>query len=717
MVVADALIDGEISFAIGAHTYTAPINDQGQYQITLDPTNEDTALPFTAIATGAASNSWVQMAALYPSITRLRELAGSDGILAATEYPGVNISAMTTAEYSIVIGNRLPITTDTERKYALLQVEAADILKRAAYLTKHLTDIDIELAPKHTTTLDLLLDKFYVSGQLNLLRQYGDDLEGEITAIKADQSQTYVSKKAIHGKFLLKTESFTYLLMLDEVGTGLLLTSNTPAAGIWANNGQYQQSFFTWIRKGKNIRINLDSPINYGETLGFNNTFQSQCADSSSGISLPICPVTLNSVEISLIDENEVGKIADVQLDVTVKDANGDTVFDVSGVSYPATLLDTSHFYKITEEELQGATWYTNNYSYSFNADGTATQVNSHTKNASVVNWRLDDGQVILDGDALGLLPLYPQGPGFAVMQLLIGNERALFNGAYQQNPFVKRADVSMSSTDWIGRWNRGFENSFSAASDFYENGQFRDGFETQLMGSWTVTNATHISGRSNGAWRMEFELLAIKDGQHYMQHCYGVSTDNFIPSGCVVESYVIDKTFSGTTFWETWSNPLFQNKETGEYWQFWGHVLSLHNPDFYQSRSYIKVAPNLLFDYPNGKILEMFSSNINSVDVCEYDVFSACDEGELFTLERTPELKITISGNGSVSYETREFTSTGSMMVRREAKSLLLQPAAGQEALASNISGCDGTLNGNNYDIQAPVADCEIVVEFTPIP
>ncbi len=724
MAVAEAVAGGEVSFVIGSHTYNAPINDQGQYQISLDIANADAGHPFTAIATGTASNDKAQIAALYPSVAKLQELAGDDGVLDATEYFGVNISPLTTAEYSIIMGNQLSINTDAERKYALLQIEAADELKRAAYISRYLADIGAGIPSGYETTLDLLLDKQYVDAQINISHQYyADDFASELLAIKADASQVNVSQNTMLGKFLLKTGSFTYLLILDEAHTGLLMTSNTPVAEIWANNGKYQQVFFTWERSGNNIQINLDTPISYGETSGFNSTFQAQCADDSSGINLPVCPVTLSSISISLIDDTEVGKIADVQLDVTVKDANDVTVFDVSDVNYSATLLDVSQFYKITEAELQGTTWFTNNYSYTFNADGTATQVNSYNKSESSARWRLDDGRVILYSDALEImdaleiLPIYPQGAGFAVMQMLIDNERALINGAYQQTPFIKRENVSMSSDDWVGRWKRGVDHSFSTASDFFENGQFSDGFETRLMGSWSAVSSTHVSGFSNGVWRMEYELLAIKDGKYYIQHCNGMSTDNFIPTSCALETYVIDKTFSGTTFWETWANPHFQNSDTGEYWQFWGHSLYLFNPSLYQSRSFIKVSPNLMLDSVNGKILEMLSSDPDSVEVCEYAVTSSCDAGESYTLMRSPEIKITISGTGSISYESREFQTSGSLMVRKEAKSLEVQPAAGYELLPGNIMGCDGVLNGINYDIPAPLADCEIVVTFTLIP
>ena len=141
----------------------------------------------------------------------------------------------------------------------------------------------------------------------------------------------------------------------------------------------------------------------------------------------------------------------------------------------------------------------------------------------------------------------------------------------------------------------------------------------------------------------------------------------------------VIDKTFTGTTFWESWSNPLFENMATGDYWQFWGHSLHMYSGShLYNYRSVKKVAPNLFLDVNNWKILEMLSSDLNAIEVCEYNVGDTCDANDVFTLARAPEIRFNISGNGLVHDNTRGFQTSGSMMVRKEAKSLFLQPATG---------------------------------------
>lgn len=713
VVVADALAGGEVIFTVGAQTYTAPINDQGQYQITLDVADADIAQPFTAIATGAASNTWVQMAALYPSITKLRELAGADETLDATEYLGVNISPMTTAEYALALSRKLPVGTDTERKHALLQNTAEDQLGRAAFLQKMLTDIELDLPTQYETTLDMLLDYEYTRGQVNILQASGDILDAEIADIKADPLQTQLSNKALSGKFLVSSYGFYYLLDLNANGTGHLLTSNTPGGQIWAADSEYREGSLTWVRKGADIKITLDESLDYGKTYGADGHFLPDCAQPVDNSSIQDCTVTMDGMLISLIAENEVSKFVDVTLNVTLVNSAGNTLLDLSAQKYQATLVDRSQLYKFTQEDLHGYEWFAERYSYAFNANGTAIQTNHLTKVETSINWQLDDGFVSLEGDTLMLLPIHPTGPGFTAIRLLAPNHNpSLIDAAVKPVLLIKREPVNMAESDWVGRWNRVVNHSFYSAIDYYANHVFRDGFETQALGSWSVVSNSHVRGYSNGSWRMENELLAIHDGQHYMQYCYGGEREDFTPINCLLEAYVIDKTFTGTTFWEVWSHPLFQETDSLKPWRFRGNTLERDEIPVF---NYQRVAANMFYERDYGKVLEMLSSDKDSISVCEYDAFSECDEGTTYNLTRSLEMKITVAGGGSVHSIAN---GTGSLMFPKlDNFVLFLNPSAGYTVTADNIvSDCNGSYASPYYTIPARETDCEVSVTFTPI-
>jgi len=562
----------------------------------------------------------------------------------------------------------------------------------------------------------MFLDYEYTRGQVNILQASGDSFYSLIEEIQNDQQQVRISNKAISGNFLVSSYGFYYLLDLNENGTGHLLTSNIPGGQIWAADSLYRESSFKWVRKGADIKITLDASIDYGKTYGAGSTGFQHCSQPAVNYGLADCSVKMSGMVISLITENEVSKFADISLDVTLVNSTGDIALDLSTVKYRANLLDRSQLYKLKKEELDGFEWFTDRFSYAFNSDGTAIQTNHLTKVKSPINWQLDNGFIKMDGDILMLLPVHTSGPGFTAVRLLAPNNNPLFlDAAFKPSLLIKRESPSMAESAWVGRWNRVSNNSFYSAIDYYSNYGFRDGFETQARGSWKVVSESQVSGLSNGTWRMEHELLAIHDGKHYMQYCYGNDSESFTPSNCLLEAYEIDKTFSGTTFWESWSHPLFQEVDTLKQWKFNGYS-ELQRQGEFSTRYYQRAASNMLYNRDSGKVLEMLSSDKDSISVCEYDAFDSCDKGTTYNLKRSLELTITAVGNGTVNGIKN---STNSFMFPRQvAHSLFLSPSSGYAITANNIvSDCNGTLNGSYYDIPARDDDCKVAVTFTPIP
>lgn len=709
--VANALAGGKIVFTVGSQTFETAIDESLEYSVTLEIPHEDSDKPFVALATGAGANGWIQLAAIYPSVSKLAALAG-DGVLDATEYLGVNISPLTSVEYAIVFNKQLPIKTDEEYKYALMQVDAWDKLKQAAYLSRKLTDTD--LSPKYETTLQMLLDNNTLGAMIQIHELEGMNFNLELNKIKADASQVQVSAAPVIGRFLLKAKDFTYFLIFDEAGTGAILTSSSPGLNIPAGDFTYRYAPFSWTKAANQVEIILDEPIIYGKTTGFDNNNQGPCADTSTGVTLPLCTANLDGITLSLVAENQVGKAVEARLELNLVDADGNSAWDSEEI-YLANLLDASQFYKITEDELIGGEWSTNYHRYVFNADGTASRLDLFKKTETQLQWTLADGQIFIGGETTTILPMYPKGPGFIAMYLLSENLSAVERGAYQQTPLIKQQDVSMELANWIGRWTRGFDNYASSASDFYADGTVRDGFETKFSGFWSVVNNTEMTAIFNVSWHVHFELIAINSGKYYFQRCEGF--EGQVPMFCTLESYLIDATFSGTTWWGVWARPLLYNAVTDEYWDFFGYELNLRSQGITQQRMYIKVAPHLLFDASSGRILEMLSSDETSLEVCEYPAFDQCSSGTSFRLERRPEIKINIEGSGSVSYDSQTYSQTASLAARKELTVLAILPDVGYELIAGNISGCGGELNGLDFEIPILESDCEITVKFTTVP
>lgn len=692
-VIANALAGGNVIFTIGEKSYSTTVDSSLGYSVTLNVPAADIGKPFVGVAAGAGDNAWVQLAATYPSTTRLVELAGVDKVLEASEYLAVNISAFTTAEYSMIREKMTSVTNDVDRNYALLKVNNYSQIQLAGLLQQILNDNNSAAIGAYKSTLAMFADTDEVNSRLNvlLIRRNVGDLDVE--SVLQDSNQMRVSTTPLTGTFLVQslwTDTF-YWLTLDTDGSGHIVTSNSPTVvtpSIWDHEGKGRRSDLTWTRNNNTVVITPDAPLNYGKQLGLH----SNCND---------CDAQITSFTFALIAQNDTGVTAEVNARVE-RLGGANTIVHSAYIGY-MQLHNRENQYHVVAQDLQGVEWYTNNSIYKFNADGTATHRNLITKIDSNINWQITNGIVTVDGE-VALAPLFPEEGGFSAIEFLDKSHNVLLNNAIQKTSVIKKQlDASMVASDWIGRWNRMGKFGVNATLDFYEDGKYRDGFETQRHGSWTATSATHMSGLANGSWRFEYELLGIYDGKYYFNYCGGMNTEPFTHHSCVVEIYTIDKQYGGNVFWEQWSNPFFQDTNSNESWRFTGH-------DLYRGShliSYTRVASNKFYDRLSDKVLELRDSSLNDIKVCEYDADAGCEQGVEYELKRGIEIGITFTGSSG-----RLPSST--LQPRGEQIRLKIEPAAGYQLLAENITGCDGALINGYYEIPARQDDCDIAVNFT---
>lgn len=714
MVVAEAVSGGEVAFTIGSNTYNAAIDNAMKYSITLAVPNQDADKPFAAIATGVASNTWVQMAASYPSVNKLRELAGTDGVLDAAEYLNVNISAMTTAEYSLLQEQDSNIATDTERKYALLGLNTYLQFQRVSFLYSVLSDNDRNAIGTYTTTLTMLTDAEAIASRLKILKARNDlDWQG-LYDVLDDPAQVNISAAPITGTFLVQsdTSDFLYWLTLNADGTGHILASNHPAIGVEDQEGRNRETDITWVRTGEVIEVTPATPLNYGKgyerelaDCWLNNVFN--------------CDTKISAFTFALLAKNDVGFTAEVSVQVDLVAADNTVVQSTSSFNGYMQLQNQQYFYPFTDEDLAGAEWYTNNSRFVFNTNGTATRINFVTREETAIDWHIQNGLVKTDDGSLLLISRYPHAGGFAVVELKDKSRYLQTSDAFASTMLIKKqSDASMSAADWIGRWNRITNDAYVTSLDFYENGKFRDGFETQANGAWSVMDATHMRGLSSGDWRFEYELLAIQNGIHYFVYCGGTDAIPFTPFSCTLDAYTISKVFTGNLFWETWSKPYFQDSSKAQ-WRFDGHKLYRG----FDLIAYQRIAPNKLYHFETDTVLEMRSSTLNSIEVCEYDADSSCESGTVYQLERGLEIKLNKTGSGELRYSMSGFLPDdtlvyGSTLQAKDRQvRFKVEPATAYQMTAGNISGCGGSLVNNYYEIPARQTDCEITANFTPVP
>lgn len=710
---AEALVGGDVVFSVGEKAFSATINDRREYQIEIAVNETLATVPFTGIATGVGNNAWVQLAVAYPSVARLVSLAGTDRVLDANEYLGVNISAMTTAEYLMLQEQDSSISTDTERSYALLGLNTYFEFQRAGFLQVLLNDGDKSAIGAYTTTLAMLADSESIYSRLNVLALRGDLDQQDMFAVLQDPEQMQISTKPITGTFLMQGQwgDTHYWLTLNANGTGHILTSNEPAIGVFDQEGKTREADITWVRDNSSITLTPVTPLNYGKGYV-------QAIPGCNLNDVFVCDTVISSIRLGLLANNDVGTTASVTVQVDQVNADAEVMQSTSSFVSYMQLQNQQYFYSFTAENLVGAEWYTNNSRFVFNANGTATRTNLAKRVETTINWQLQNGAVTSDGSLL-LVGRYPRAGGIAALELLSDRLYPLNTAALVQSLAIKKQfGVSMSAADWTGRWNRITNDTFATSLDFYENGKFRDGFETQVNGSWSVIDAANMRGLSNGEWRFEYELLAIQNGVHYFTYCGGQEATPFNPSGCVLDSYTISKTFIGNLFWETWSKPYFQDSTKAQ-WRFDGHKLYRG----LNAVTYNRIAPNKLYHFENDTVLEMRSSTQNSIEVCEYDADSSCESGTVYQLERGLEIKLNKTGSGELMYSMSGSTSEdatvygSTLQAKGKQIRLRVEPATGYQMTAENISGCGGRLVNNYYEIPARQTDCEITANFTPNP
>lgn len=710
-VVSNALAGSEVSFSLGGETHRTVVDDQQQYEITFDILPATSSLPFTAIASGIEGNAWIQLTALYPSLNELAKLSGSDGILDFNEFAGVNISPMTTAEYSLVIGANRPVATDAERAYALLTINADEQLNRALLIAQSIDNGYDQLPEKYNSLLEMIVDDEYLHPQTNI--QQANKLTDEVDVIINDPLQAKITSEVISGKFLVRSENFTYLLDLRSDGTGNIQTSNTPGMFVWPSVASNKHATFTWVRTGSVIDVTFDEPIVFSKVSTFNNILRINCENFLNRE--PLCDANLYSISLSLFAENDVSKFANIDMDINLVTNSGFVMSVTVGGPYRATLYDVAKMAKMTREQLIGREWFTNKHSYLFNSDGTAKRTDQSNQDEVILNWELNDGLITLNGD-LFILPLYLQGPGYEAIELLDqSNIGGVTRDSFRSTLFIPRENVNMEESDWVGRWNMLQGKFYVGTFDQYSNGVYRDGFEQQLTNTWSVVGPSRVQAIThNGVSHMEYELLAARDEHYYVKQCYGFGEINSnFSAGCSLGIFAIDKTFTGNTFWGIWSNPLFQESDTLKTWKFSFNILEQENSNSTSvSKSYTRVGSNLLYDTHNKTLLEMLSSDTDSVSVCEYSFGQSCDSGITYNLMRGLEVKITSTGHGSLMGARNEARIV--MFPRLRSHQFELKPDRWNSV--ESISGCGGVLAENIYTIPSQNANCEITVKFTSL-
>ncbi|MDF3013149.1 MAG: hypothetical protein K0Q78_1353, partial [Cellvibrio sp.] len=520
------------------------------------------------------------------------------------------------------------------------------------------------------TTLDYLLNASLAETYLEVLRATAEPtLSNFVAQVQADPLQSNVSAKKIAGNYFLTALYSNYYLTFNADGTGTLATA-TLEAHTSSNSAAEVVTNFIWIRKGKVVSLTLSELfIADVEEIYTSNNIWTNCDDYFTQSEIESCDLQFNEIQLDLITETENHYLANLKILVTYARKNhGSIVYEGELDPQLARVSNVENFVAINSDALVGA-------------------------------------------ELVG---------GFGIY--------------YVESKYVsptslwKRTSINIAESDWVGRWTSFPKEAYGNGSlyDVNEDKSWRDGFEGQLAGSWATIDGHSQTALANGSWRMIRDLVSIQGDKYYLSICQGVEATPFVPASCYLDIEQKSVNFDTAVFWRNWSNPVFNEKVTGEpLYSVWGYLLSYdRSAGALVNKYYAPVSANRLFNRTQQTILEMTSASRNEIELCEYQLNASCNDADKRTYVRGIEIKLTVGAGGKVSrsiyfwhidwnsWPTFSQDIDKVFMVPKGIdQTINITPDAGY--VLDSIAGCGGNLNGSQYHVPELTATCEINVSF----
>ncbi|MEN0039087.1 MAG: hypothetical protein AAGC78_18560 [Cellvibrio sp.] len=714
-VEADSLADATLVLNAGTQSFNAALTNGKNYQVKLDVEQKNKSIPIVVTVKGGLIKPRVEFVSLLPSAEHLASLAGSDNAVDQNEFSGLSITALTTAEYAEIKNNNWPLTSDAERKQALANLHPVRAVEQAAMLTQLLPDVGGTLPGGKQTTLDYLLDANLAEAHLETLRITNEsELNKNINDLQA--SILNVSAKNVAGNFALEGRLSHYLLTLNADGTGNIKTNSINTDILSGGDTPKVNTNITWIRDQAKVTISFIDSVIY-QTNGFDdeNGVKQNC-DSSLTSKVELCDVTFNSMQLDLVSESDIRHIASLKLMVNaIKQSDSSSLYQGALLPQVVRLINLDATANVVVSDLVGEEWIGRDYSFTLSADGKAVQKYLFDNTTQTVDWILTGNRLEV-GDMHIWIGARNEG-GFTTF--FSGN-----NSVYRDALF-KRATVSMTESDWVGRWSFYPADVSNNPYDVNADKTWRDGLEAKSQGSWVRVDEHRQAAIANASWRMERDVVAIHNGKYYLSICQGADFTPFIPQNCYLSIQSKSADFSSAAFWNSWSNPVFQENASGAVWMTgFGRVIeSSTNSSSYFGNQFYKVSSNRLYLPRLNSFIEITKASKDEIELCEYFYGGSCNPLKKRKYTAGVEVKLTVGSGGVVKqlldlYEPLNDFVTHERMVdkvmmapKNRAFALRIEPNMGRSI--SSVTGCNGILWEGRYAIPALTEACEVVVKF----
>jgi len=155
-VVDDPIPGAHVTVSIGGFDFATVADANGNYVLDISALHGDAFVTLSAVGT-SPTGAAVKFYSLVGEIVRLASAAGSDGVLVRDEFNQVNVTNLSTAQYTLLTdaNGGVPITSDQQLLPLVQNIDLSRMLELAAII-KLVVDDGVPLPAGTTNVLDLI---------------------------------------------------------------------------------------------------------------------------------------------------------------------------------------------------------------------------------------------------------------------------------------------------------------------------------------------------------------------------------------------------------------------------------------------------------------------------------------------------------------------------------------------------------------------------------
>lgn len=725
LVTNGAAVNAALTITAGDLGFSGQTDATGNYIVKLDVDRAHLNNPVLITAIDQ-SKPTVKLMSQLPSVSILSKQAGIDQLLDANENFGVNVTALSTAKYGLMLQRwryygvqTAPVSSDQQLQIVSENFARFSLFKLAA-LIKIAADTTIQLPPTATTSFDLALDSnLALAFEQTISAQDAGLIQKTLGLIEQDSKINNQKKLAYTGDYIFYSSStnFNYLVNFSS------LTHGTVKSALGTNG-------FAWSATDNWLDLTLDQPLPFN--LGNINRITFTTYDEIGGLKKGVGSLFYNT------QYTNEGAVWDYEVDDGIQGG----------------LLPVSSAFVPEKNELIG-NWIlgsiNNAQNLQLNTDGSASL--SAPDGTNVLNnltWALAANSVQISQASAPILNIYLISHTWGGYQYVSVNLKSPTLISTDEGSLIKSQNIALNKSNLVGTYattygpamitsDGMYSDQFSATGtsilNFISDQNSWDFFSYQQDGFNWITNCDLTTNKACKLLkRWNNKVVAASDNGFYIlrtEKTYaldGISINNTVFS-LFSMSKLPQISFFSDWFTNNSERHFYQQTSAGiKVWLFNSHALSIGDKAYYTSSldqkfSEYKLTQGKLHYERDGsaRVLELISVSENGLNVCEYNEGASCNKSSEFLLSNRAPVGVSFSveGQGSIEYIVNSPSIYGTDIIfydpdRIFGNATAFAIKADSGYAITSVSGCGGVLNGSIYKTAIIKDKCTISAVFS---